>query len=246
MWSSVARLSIGLRRGERIMTSYNVHFTRKSSNEKIGPIPATVTERKTCPPTCPFYDAGCYAGVGPVSWHWKKVTSGERGDNLSALCEQIEALPDNQIWRHNVAGDLFGDGEIIDNRALDKLIAANKNKRGFTYTHYPMNTHNAVEIAEANRKGFTINLSANNLDHADRLASFGIGPVVVVLPEDTKEKKLTTNGGNKVAVCPATYSETNCKECQLCAHSDRKVIVGFPAHGPQKKSADIIARSSND
>lgn len=224
-----------------IAGAYNVHFTPKSSNAKIGPIPATVSERKTCPTGCPFYDSGCYAGVGPVSWHWKKVTAGERGDNWAALCANIAALPDGQLWRHNVAGDLPGDGETIDETALSDLVRANKGKRGFTYTHYPTTPDNLDAVRVANLHGFTINLSANNLDHADELAAHAVAPVVVVLPENAP-KTLTTPQGRKVATCPATYTDTNCKECQLCQRQDRAVIVGFPAHGAQKKSADIIAR----
>ena len=224
-----------------IAGAYNVHFTPRSSNAKIGPIPATVTERKTCPPTCPFYDAGCYAGVGPVSWHWKKVTNGQRGDNWAALCESIAALPAGQLWRHNVAGDLPGDGVTIDQKALGELVRANMKKRGFTYTHYPTTSDNLDAVRVANLHGFTINLSANNLDHADELASHAVAPVVVVLPEDAP-KSLTTPQGHKVATCPATYSDTNCKECQLCQRGDRAVIVGFPAHGAQKRAADVIAR----
>lgn len=222
--------------------AYNVHFTRKSSNEKIGPIPATVSERKTCPPSCPFYDAGCYAGVGPVSWHWKKVTAGQRGDNWATLCAQVSALPVGQLWRHNVAGDLPGDGVTIDQKALGELVRANMKKRGFTYTHYPATADNLDAVRVANLHGFTINLSANNLEHADQLAALNVAPVVTVLPEHNDGVKLTTPAGRPVAICPATYRDTNCKECQLCQRQDRAVIVGFPAHGAQKRAADIIAR----
>lgn len=225
-----------------IAGAYNVHFTPKSSNAKIGKIPATVTERKTCPPSCPFYDAGCYAGVGPVSWHWKKVTNGTRGDSWAALCESIAALPAGQLWRHNVAGDLPGDGVTIDHQALGELVRANMKKRGFTYTHYQTTPENRRAIRSANMAGFTVNLSANNLAHADQLAALNIAPVVTVLPEHNDGVKLETPAGRPVAICPATYKDTNCKECQLCQRADRAVIVGFPAHGPQKKSADIIAR----
>lgn len=41
---------------------------------------------------------------------------------------------------------------------------------------------------------------------------------------------LTTAGGVKVEPCPATYLDTNCKDCGLCQRQHRKVAVGFPAH----------------
>ena len=37
-------------------------------------------------------------------------------------------------------------------------------------------------IKEANQNGFTVDLSANNLAHADKLKALNIAPVVVVLP----------------------------------------------------------------
>ena len=224
------------------MSAYNVHFTAKSANDKTGPIPTTVTERKTCPPSCPLYLFGCYAGVGPVSWHWNKVTSGVRGGPWDALCAKIKALKPGQLWRHNVAGDLPGDGVKIDAPALSELVSANKGKKGFTYTHYPLDKNNLNQITRANKAGFTINLSANNLEHADTLMALQAAPVVVLLPEDTKGNHVTTPNGHKVAVCPATYKDTTCKECKLCSVTNRAVLVGFPSHGPQKKSADVIAR----
>lgn len=227
-----------------VRAAYWVHYTAKSQNAKIGEIPATVSERATCPTSCPFYDAGCYAGVGPVSWHWKKVRPGERGGDWAELCKHIAALPENQLWRHNVAGDLPGDGETIDHGALGQLVSANSGKRGFTYTHYPATQQNLAAIHAANRAGFTINLSANNLDHADKLAAHNVAPVVVVLPEHNDGLRLRTPQGRKVAICPATYSDTNCKACQLCQRQDRAVIVGFPAHGAQKSTVDIIARAA--
>jgi hypothetical protein len=125
---------------------------------------------------------------------------------------------------------------------LDALVAANKGKRGFTYTHKPLDK--AAErdaIARANANGFTINLSANDLSHADKLADLAIGPVVVVLPANATQNTVTPVG-RKVVVCPATIrDDVSCADCGLCARL-RDAIVGFPAHGTSKRKADAIAR----
>jgi len=80
------------------------------------------------------------------------------------------------------------------------------------------------------------------LKHADALAETKSGPVVVVLPSSfSGPEKITTPQGRKVTVCPATYrDDVTCKSCGLCA-LQRETIVGFPAHGVQKKRADQIA-----
>ena len=174
--------------------------------------------------------------------HWAKVTRGERGDNWTTFCNSVESLPLGQLWRHNQAGDLPGLGDAIDVRALSELVSANVGKKGFTYTHKPLaNERNREAIRKANAKGFTINLSANNLAHADTLADLGIAPVVTVLPTDTEGKTLNTPKGRKVIVCPATYrDDITCKSCGLC-QKNRAAIVGFPAHGVSKKRASAIA-----
>jgi hypothetical protein len=220
------------------------HFTRKARNSKTGPIPVTTTSSDTCSDACPLKASGCYASAGgPLAMHWRRVDAGERGGTLDALCARIAALPVGQLWRHNQAGDLPGMGDTIDTSALCDLVEANAGKRGFTYTHKPMNSEANRDIVQfANRKGFTVNLSANTLAHADQLADLGIAPVVTVLPSDASGK-LSTPAGRKVVICPATYrDDVTCKSCGLCQRQ-RDAIVGFPAHGTQAKRANEIANS---
>lgn len=224
----------------------NAHFTRKSSNSKTGAIPVTVSSKNTCPSSCPLKDGnGCYAGVGPMSWHWDKVSDGRRGAGWTDLCSAIQSLPLGTLWRHNTAGDLPHNDQHIDSRLLTELIHANKGKKGFTYTHHDMLIGNNAQLIEsANKLGFTVNLSANNLVHADALVSMDIGPVVTVLPSD-QIKNTVTPGGRRVVVCPAAIDETDkitCKTCKLCAVRDRKTIIGFPAHGAQTKKVNVIAK----
>jgi hypothetical protein len=159
----------------------------------------TMTGNQTCPKVCPFNHAnagGCYAETGPVSWHWKKVSNGSRAVPLADTLSRIAALPDSTLWRHNVAGDLPGDGERIDSKALADIARANAGKRGFTYTHYSPTRSNITAIRKAVAAGFTINLSANNAGHADQLAEKGL-PVVCVLPADISGRQsLTTPQGS--------------------------------------------------
>lgn len=217
----------------------NVHLTPKSANVKTGPIPVSTTSAATCPPDCPFNNKnGCYASSGPLALHWAAVTSGARGTSWNQFCDDIASLPEGQLWRHNQAGDLPGNGLEINGAALGDLVKANKGRRGFTYTHYnPANGKNAAYIKGANDWGLTVNLSANTPDHADDLAALDIAPVVTVLPIDQKENSYTP-GGRKIVVCPATIRDgISCATCKLCAVRDRSVIIGFPAHGTSAKKA---------
>lgn len=217
------------------------HFTLKSENAKTGPIPVTTTSADSCPDICPLKSGGCYAKSGPLALHWArnmKLT-------LAELLARVEALPQGQLWRHNQAGDLPQDGRgNIDGGALRQIVDANQGKRGFTYTHHlTAFKGNREAIRDANRDGFTINLSANTLQHADKLADLAIAPVVVVLPS-TQSTNTTTPNGRKVVICPATQrKDVTCATCKLCSHAKRSVIVGFPAHGTGARKATAIAQA---
>ena len=213
-----------------------VHLTLKSANVKTGPIPVSTTAKESCPTDCAMR-AGCYAASGPLALHWAAVSAGTRGTSWGQFVASIAALPDGQLWRHNQAGDLPQTGGTIDAVKLGQLVAANQGKRGFTYTHH-RDRASLAWVKHANEWGFTVNLSANDLRDADRLADTGAGPVVVVLPS-TQTENTTTPAGRKVVVCPATQrDDVSCATCQLCQRQ-RDAIVGFPAHGTRKRVIDI-------
>jgi len=219
------------------------HITPKSKNAKVGKMAVTTSTATTCPTSCPFKSNGCYADSGPLKLHWDKVTREERGDDWSTFISKIKDLPTGSKWRHNQAGDLPGDMEKLDNEKCVELAKANKGKRGFTYTHYDVldNFQNAITVNIMNHLGFTVNVSANNLEHADKLCDLEIAPVATVLPIDQTTNTVTPKG-RKVVVCPATYKDdVSCASCMLCEKWDRNVVVGFPAHGTSKKKAAMVA-----
>lgn len=214
-----------------------VRFILRSQDRKLGGIPATYSSGQTCPDACPLKDAGCYAEFGFVRHHWEQHAKDSRSWK-TFLCN-VRVLPPRQLWRHNIAGDLPGIGDRLDGNALIDLVLANAGRRGFTFTHKPLRS--ALEqalVSVANRRGFTINLSADSLAEADELAELGIGPVAVTLPSDAPDLGLRTPAGRHVVVCPAERTGITCARCQLCAKPQRKAIVGFRAHGQWSKRID--------
>ena len=213
-----------------------VHLTLKSANVKTGPIPVSTTTKDSCPADCGMR-AECYADSGPLSLHWAKVTSGERGTDWTTFTASIAGLPAGQLWRHNQAGDLPAANGTVDPVKLGQLVHANTGRRGFTYSHH-RDAASIDWIRHANNWGFTVNLSANDLQDADTLADHQAGPVVVVLPS-TQTANTKTPAGRPVVVCPATQRDNvSCATCQLCQRQ-RDVIVGFPGHGTRKRTIDI-------
>ena len=215
-----------------------VTWIPKSGNKKLGGIPASIVSPETCPPSCGFYGKGCYAEFGASGHHWRNVE--HHGLEWQDFVNRVRALPDGQLWRYAVAGDLPGQGEAIDSRALGDLVRANHGKRGFAITHKQVTDVNRVILHSANVFGFTINLSADTLEQADQKSVFGL-PVVVVLPEHASGD-IRTPEGRRVVICPAqTRPDVTCASCRLCSVSKRKGIVGFRAHGQMKKTVSRIA-----
>ena len=217
----------------------NFSLIKISKNSKTGKIPVTVSNRGTCPPSCPLLKNGCYAEGYYTQLHWDKVTRGERGKNWHDFISDIKSLPKGILWRHNVSGDLVGNNDKIDTQSLKELVQANEGKNGFTYTHYPMNDNDNLQaVLNANKQGFAVNASANNIDQADRYIKQGL-PTVVILPMDSKKVSFTPNK-NKIIVCPAQNSDkVTCATCGLCQKNDRDYIIGFKVHGTYTKKASM-------
>ena len=232
-------------------------LTKVSANAKTGPIPVSISSKYTCPVDCAFYwrpvdddQGGCYGANGHLNIHWNAVTAGTRGVEFDQFCYQIEALPANQLWRYGVAGDLPGLQNVIDKFQMVKLVKANHNRDVIAYSHKYNSPENIKILKYANNNGFTVNLSANSLKHADLLSTYNM-PLVVALPirKDSDPKVFFTPKGLKVLVCPAVTSKrVTCATCGLCAKRDRfdqltgkRLIIGFPAHGTKKAIVNAIA-----
>ena len=223
----------------------NVHISKRSSNSKVGKIPVTTIESGTCPTTCPMWDV-CYAKTGPQSWHWRKVTDGERVGTWEDLAAFVSQLNAGQLWRHNVSGDLFYDTapdgqELINLALLKQLVEANSasGAKGYTYSHHKLNTHNLEALKYANKNGFTINASCESLTQADDAIRQGL-PAVCVVNSD-KVTPTHTPAGHKVTICPAQLHENvQCANCKLCSYSNRSQVVAFLAHGNNERKVNEL------
>lgn len=138
----------------------------------------------------------------------------------------------------------------IDWQYFDALLDAVPRKGvAFTYTHFHWN-----QWFRNHFEGKTvINYSADNLPDAINAACYV--PTVTVVNEaqwqgnkcfrierdDIPEEK------HAVVRCPAEYRDISCAQCgdgePFCARLNRKFIIGFTAHGPNKrKAADETAQ----
>jgi len=184
---------------------------------------------------------------------------GETGGNFDEFIKEVEQLPRRQIWRYGQAGDLPGEGDLIDRESMLRLAKANRGRPVIAFTHKPPTEENLETLRMAQELGFSVNLSANDVRHADQLVVHGLNVVVVLpseyekLPSESKTEYRTrlnalpkrTPAGQRIAVCPATYTETTCLQCGVCANpASRQAIIGFPAHGTKKKQVSAMARKA--
>jgi hypothetical protein len=215
------------------------HLSPVSSNIKTGPIPVSTSSRATCSPSCPFLSNGCYAENFPLKIHWDSVTRNDRGQPLPQFLASIESLPEDQLWRHNQAGDLPHTGGRISRRFVRRMIAANRGKRGYTYTHHDLNKgENLALIRQANRQGFAVNVSTETELAADAAVVAGL-PAVLAVPDTETRTAWNSPAGNRVVVCPAQRpdSTVTCATCAICHTRPAKLIVAFIAHGASKAKA---------
>ena len=222
------------------LSALRFHLSRVSTNSKTGPIPVSTSSAVTCPESCPFNQGGgCYAANYPMRHHWDAVTRGDRGEPLQRFLANIAALPIGQLWRHNQAGDLPHNAGRISRRFMRAIISANSGRRGYTYTHHSLTIgENLPLLRQANRQGFTVNVSTESEAAADSAIASGLPAVLTVQSGETRTTWQTA-AGNRVLVCPAQRSDTKtCADCQLCHKRGRRVIIAFLAHGTAKRRAE--------
>ena len=118
------------------MDNVKYHYVAVSGNSKTGPIPVVTSTSNTCPDACALKLQGCYAKQGMVRIHWQRLDDGLLGVSFDNLVDTISALPNGQLWRMNVAGDLAHHNQWVSASRLFSLVDANSGKRGFTYTHH--------------------------------------------------------------------------------------------------------------
>jgi hypothetical protein len=226
-------------------------LTTDSANKKTGNIAVSTTSRNSCAVGCPFLNEnGCYADAGyHTRMYWDKVSSGKKGVSPLDFIKLVHNLPGNEMFRHNVAGDLWTTKENvkeIDLCLLSKLAKASSHLyAAWTYTHHELDgevgTKNRTAIKESAKYNFIINISTESLDVAAQRHKEGL-LTTVVQPEGLPTS--FQHNGVSFVQCPATLpgSTITCRTCggrrnkPLCARG-RDVVVIFPAHGSRKKVA---------
>ena len=213
-------------------------YSLSAGNSKTGAMLLVRSPRSTCPDSCGLKGNGCYAENFPLVLHWVKQDT--VGVDFATVLYAVRTLPKKALWRLFEAGDFEPSSEnpeLISSQQVISLLAANKDKRGFGYTHYPV-LPNLETLQLMNASGLTINVSADSFEQAEVYFSLGLPTVVVVAENFPKD---STVDGVRVVVCPnqSTPSKPTCLQCQMCQKPDRDYVIGFRAHGTKKRKIKV-------
>ena len=170
------------------------------------------------------------------------------------------------VWRMFEGGDMPGEGDRLDEKSCLEIIDAcnESGKKPIIYTHKPIygvqlrgsledRLHNRDVLCKMMKRadGFAINISCDTPEEAKRALLFGFDATLVQAsdaPRTVKEvgKPLTVgcpNSHDERVQCSPHAKITGKKPCgsgePLCLRPGRQYVVGFPAHGTQKKLIDL-------
>lgn len=215
-----------------------IKYSLSAGNSKTGAMLLVRSPRSTCPDSCGLKGNGCYAENFPLVLHWMKQET--TGIDFSSVLYAIRTLPKDSIWRLFEAGDFEPspeNPELIAASQVLSLLSANKGKRGFGYTHYPV-LPNLEVLQLMNSSGLTINASADTFKQA--VTYFSLGLPTTLLVSENFPKDIVVDG-LRIIVCPnqSTPNKPTCLQCQMCAKPDRDYVIGFRAHGTKKRKIKV-------
>ena len=204
------------------------HITHRSTNKKTGPMTVTRTTSNTCPPSCPLLGAGCYDEHGNGGVHRRRHDAGAYKAGQYGPAQYFAAIEHDPqfspVYRHNEGGDLWGDGDRIDEVALVDWVAANRRgkKSPIVYTHKPVEgihtrgsdedrAHNAETLRSVRDLApFAINVSCDTPEEAQRAVALGFDATLVTAEDAPRTVKagdwtLSKGDGPTLVGCPAAY-----------------------------------------
>jgi hypothetical protein len=208
----------------------------KTENKKLGPVSATYAAQVSCPDSCPFLGAGCYAELGNsfagFTTHRlnQSAKDGKAGHLAVARAEarEIANLSGDRPLRLHVVGDAKSD------EAAQILARASKRFEGKVWTY----THAWSEVKRRSWGGVSVLASCETTTQARQAMKKGYAAAIVLadLPADGKAFE---KDGVKIIPCPEQTRGVPCVECRLCWKDqwllNERAVIGLAAHGTRKE-----------
>lgn len=206
-----------------------------TQNRKLGEVSVTLVSQASCPKSCPFYKAGCYAEAGPMGIHTSRLNKSLVTDQIEiAKCEAeaILGLKGRRPLRLHVVGDTTTSeaAKIVSEAARSYSKRQNQPVWGYTHQH---------DIPREAWDGVSMLRSCESIDQVRQSHKDGYAAALVV-SEFKQDTVYEIAPGIKGVPCPQiTGRAKTCEDCGLCMNDKKllksNLVILFAAHGSGTK-----------
>lgn len=220
-------------------TQSPVIAVERSGNRKLGDAAATYVAQASCPQSCAFLGAGCYAEGGRMALHTRLLNQSPV-TNPAALAvleaSAIGTLSGRRPLRLHVVGDAqnaLAAATLAD--AASKYRSKQGTRRQPVWTY----THAWRDIARRAWRSISVLASCETLSDVRRAMRKGYAAALVVAehPADGRAYRV---GNITLIPCPEQTRGRTCTECRLCfndtALRKRRAVITFAAHGQKSRT----------
>jgi len=208
-----------------------------SENDKIGLASATYVSQDSCSPTCPHMDNGCFAELGVMAIHTRRLngaTNGESPEQLATMeAADIDRLSGRMDLRVHVVGDCRTTKAARIVAAAMLRHCRKWGRAAWTYTH------SWRKISVKSWLGQSVLASAETTADAKLAMSMGY-PVALVVGSFEGHTKAYVKDGVKILPCKEQVDGTKCVDCRWCFNGEAllrtKTVIGLKAHGARKNT----------
>lgn len=224
-----------------------------SGNRKIGRVSTTLAAQQSCPSSCPFRNAGCYAERGPLGYFQVRPLNNHADEALATPIDvaiaEAEAIDEMDVvvgrpLRLHTVGDCASD----EAAELVSAAAERYQERGggqpWTYTH-------AWRDVERESWG-EVSVLASCETPAEVLEARQRGYATALVVVSHESERRYEYDGIALIPCPAETRGRTCAECRLCFDDgrlrDSELTIGFAIHGDaatKKRAREALARKES-
>ena len=216
--------------------------TELSKNRKIGPASATYVSKATCPSSCALLKADngvkCYADVGRMALHTKRVTGATESDPIEIAkieADKIADLSGRLDLRVHVVGDCSDpvSASIVGSAMVQYDNKPNRRGKAWTYTHAWQ------QVPASSWNGASVLASVDSEDQIQSARDQGYAPAVIVPVFLNGSKPMKVNGTKLIPCKNQIDKSITCVDCRLCFDAsklfDRKLGIAFTPDAGTKK-----------
>ncbi len=207
-----------------------------SDNRKLGAVSATYASQASCPSSCPWFGAGCYAENGPAGFTTRRLNRSETKNALHIAYQEaraIDALTGDRLLRLHVVGDARTASAarvlgLACERYSKRGNAPRRGRKTWTYTH-------AWRTVPRASWGNSVAVLASVETARDARAAMQAGYAAAIVVTAFERDSAYQIDGTTVIPCPNQTRGTTCKDCGLCRDDERlradSLVIAFEAHG---------------